>query len=164
MKLLTIGHSNHSLERFVQLLEGAGVATLVDVRTAPASRFNPHFNQGSLDPALARRLLTYVFAGRYLGGRPPDPGCYKHRVLPPEGTDLTWNAYCESLRGPHCEPPAIAARLTQILKTRPVYLRIGLSRKWVKNPGRCYLQLNGIYTFPDYLDGHTFADLRPPRA
>jgi hypothetical protein len=76
-------------------------------------------------------------------------------------TDLTWNAYCESLRGPDLEPQAIATRLTQLLKSRRVYLRIGLSRKWAKFPGRCYLQINGVYTFPDYLDGRTFADLRP---
>jgi uncharacterized protein (DUF488 family) len=87
MKLLTVGHSNHTIERFVQLLDLGGIATLVDVRTSPASRFNPQFNQGSLDPVLAQHLVTYVFAGRYLGGRPPDPTCYKHRVLPPEGTD-----------------------------------------------------------------------------
>jgi uncharacterized protein (DUF488 family) len=87
MKLLTIGHSNHSLERFIQLLDGAGVAAMVDVRTSPASRFNPQFNQGNLEQVLPQRLVTYVFAGRYLGGRPSDPTCYKHRVLPAEGTD-----------------------------------------------------------------------------
>jgi hypothetical protein len=76
-------------------------------------------------------------------------------------TDLTWNAYCESLRGPDTHPQDIAARLTQLLKSRRVYLRVGLARKWAKFPGRCYLQVNGVYTFPDYLDGLTFADLRP---
>jgi hypothetical protein len=76
-------------------------------------------------------------------------------------TDLTWSAYCDSLRAPDREPKDIALSLTQLLKSRRVYLRIGLSRKWAKFPGRCYLQVNGIYTFPDYLDGLTFADLRP---
>jgi hypothetical protein len=76
-------------------------------------------------------------------------------------TDLTWNAYCEYLRGPTMDPKGVAAHLTQILKSRHVYLRVGLSRKWAKFPGRCYLQVNGVYTFPDYLDGLTFADLRP---
>jgi uncharacterized protein (DUF488 family) len=87
MRLLTIGHSNHSLEKLVELLEAAGVATLVDVRTSPASRFNPQFNQFNLEQQLPRRLIAYVFAGRYLGGRPPDPACYKRRQLPPEGAD-----------------------------------------------------------------------------
>jgi hypothetical protein len=77
-------------------------------------------------------------------------------------TDLTWHRYCDSLRGPDSQPPAIAARLTQQLKAQRraggVFLRIGLSRGWREHPDRCYLQINGIYTFPDYLDGRTVAD------
>jgi hypothetical protein len=37
-------------------------------------------------------------------------------------------------------------------------LRIGLARLWEKFPDRCYLQITGIYTFPDYLRGRTFTD------
>ena len=33
MKLFTIGHSNHSLGRFIRLLEDNGIMVLVDVRT-----------------------------------------------------------------------------------------------------------------------------------
>jgi hypothetical protein len=77
-------------------------------------------------------------------------------------TDLTWHAYCDSLRATGCVPIEIANQVTRLLKSRPVYLRLGLSRKWSKFPDRCYLQINGIYTFPDYLQGKTFADLRPP--
>jgi uncharacterized protein (DUF488 family) len=87
MKLLTLGHSNHSLEKFIELLEENGVMTLVDVRTAPASRYNPQFNKGNLEQALPERNIQYVYAGKYLGGRPPDPGCYKSRSLPAEGAD-----------------------------------------------------------------------------
>ena len=74
-------------------------------------------------------------------------------------TDFTLHLYGDSLRGPGREAQAIAAELTQLLKRRQVYLRIGLARKWAKFPDRCYLQLNAFYTFPDYLDGKTFADL-----
>jgi uncharacterized protein (DUF488 family) len=87
MQLFTIGHSNHSLEKFLRLLEENGVMTLVDVRTTPASRYNPHFNKSSLEYALPQRDIQYVFAGQYLGGRPADPGCYKSRALPAEGAD-----------------------------------------------------------------------------
>jgi uncharacterized protein (DUF488 family) len=87
VKLLTIGHSNHSIEHFDDLMTGAGVATIVDVRTAPASRFNPQFNRDSLEAYLARKQIGYLFAGKFLGGRPSDPLCYKERVLPPEGAD-----------------------------------------------------------------------------
>lgn len=87
MQILTVGHSNHSLDRFLQLLAGAGIATLVDVRTAPMSRYNPHFNKPHLEQVLPQRQLRYVFAGKVLGGRPADPACYKRRVLPPDGAD-----------------------------------------------------------------------------
>lgn len=87
MKLYTIGHSNHSATAFVRLLEDNGVMTLVDVRTAPFSRYHPHFNRESLASLLARHDIEYVFAGRYLGGRPSDPSCYKSQVLPEEGSD-----------------------------------------------------------------------------
>ena len=87
MKLFTIGHSNHSFERFVELLDGAGVAAVVDIRTSPNSRYNPQFNRGNLEQALPRREILYYFAGQHLGGRPSDPGCYKRRELPPEGAD-----------------------------------------------------------------------------
>ncbi len=87
MKLFTIGHSNHSIEKFIRLLEDNGVMTLVDVRTAPASRYNPQFNKEMLAASLDTKYIQYVFAGKYLGGRPPDPSCYKSRILPIEGTD-----------------------------------------------------------------------------
>ncbi len=44
------------------------------------------------------------------------------------------------------------------LQTPEVFLRVGLARGWAKQPDRCCLQVNGIYSFPDYLDGRCFAD------
>ena len=73
-------------------------------------------------------------------------------------TDLTWHYYCDSLREKGQEPPEIADALTALLRSRQVYLRVGLARGWKKFPGRCYLQINGIYTFPDYLNGKIFTD------
>ena len=75
--ILTIGHSNHALERFIALIEGAGVATVADVRSKPMSRFVPHFNRKPLEAALAERGISYVFLGRELGGRPDDPSLMK---------------------------------------------------------------------------------------
>jgi hypothetical protein len=74
-------------------------------------------------------------------------------------TDLTWHYYCDCLRGQGREPDQIADELTAMLKRRSVYLRVGLSRGWRKFPGKCFLQVNGIHTFPDYLQGQTFVDL-----
>lgn len=87
MKLYTIGHSNHSLEKFIRLLEENNIGTLVDVRTVPYSRHNSQFNKENLAFALSEREIQYFFAGKYLGGRPADPACYKSRTLPVEGVD-----------------------------------------------------------------------------
>ena len=78
--ILTIGHSRHSWERFATLLAGAGVETLADVRSAPRSRFSPHFNKDVLAAALMARNVAYIFLGRELGGRPQDPEMYSSDV------------------------------------------------------------------------------------
>lgn len=88
MKLYTIGHGSHSLEKFLQLLEANGITLLVDVRSAPYSRYHPQFNKNSLEQFLPQHAIEYAFAGNYLGGRPTDPGCYKRRLLPEEETDF----------------------------------------------------------------------------
>jgi uncharacterized protein (DUF488 family) len=87
MKLFTIGHSAHSLDKLIRLLDENGVMALVDVRTMPASRYQPQFNKANLELNLPQHFIEYVFAGKYLGGRPSDPTCYKKRVLPLEGAD-----------------------------------------------------------------------------
>jgi uncharacterized protein (DUF488 family) len=87
MVLFTIGHSNHSLDKFLGLLEGHDVVTLVDVRSAPYSRFNPQFNRKSLEGALPQHGIGYVYVGQQLGGRPSDPTCYKSQALPGKAAD-----------------------------------------------------------------------------
>lgn len=87
MKLYTIGHSNHSLDKLIHLLEDNGITSLVDIRTAPHSRYNPQFNKENLEYVLPQREIQYAYAGKYLGGRPSDPTCYKKRTLPGEGAD-----------------------------------------------------------------------------
>ena len=87
IKLYTIGHSNQGLDQFIRLLEDNGIMTLVDVRSAPYSRYNPHFNKEGLADALREHDIQYAYAGKFLGGRPTDPACYKSRTLPTEGAD-----------------------------------------------------------------------------
>ena len=79
-KVLTIGHSRHAIERFIALLEGAGVTAVADVRSAPMSRFSPQFNKAALASSLATRGIAYAFLGRELGGRPERPELYTQGV------------------------------------------------------------------------------------
>jgi uncharacterized protein (DUF488 family) len=82
MTLFTIGHSNHSLEHFASLLEQHGIQVVVDVRSAPYSKYASQFNKEMLESGLRRRGIQYIYEGKHLGGRPEDPSCYKTRHLP----------------------------------------------------------------------------------
>lgn len=75
-ELFTIGHSNHSIKSFIELLHLHGVTALADVRSHPYSRYLPHFNQTEIKSALLDAGISYVFLGRELGARSSDPNCY----------------------------------------------------------------------------------------
>lgn len=74
--LYTIGHSNHSIERFLELLGRHEINAVVDVRSSPHSRYCPQFNRKPLARKLTGAGIEYVYMGRGLGARPQDPGCY----------------------------------------------------------------------------------------
>lgn len=68
MKIYTVGHSTRSLEAFVDLLRGAEVKMVVDVRSYPRSRTNPQFNSERLAEDLPAADIGYRHL-RALGGR-----------------------------------------------------------------------------------------------
>lgn len=74
--IYTVGHSTHEIEDFLGLLTEHGITAIADVRSTPASRFNPQFNRDALKAALGRMSIGYVFLGRELGARSDDPTCY----------------------------------------------------------------------------------------
>jgi uncharacterized protein (DUF488 family) len=65
--VLAIGHSTRSAKELVELLRGAGVTTLADVRTIPRSRANPQFEGPALARTLAAAGIAYAHLPR-LGG------------------------------------------------------------------------------------------------
>lgn len=58
--ILTIGHSNRSIEDFMRLLQAHAVTRVVDVRTVPRSRHNPQFNKDSLPASLKKKRIAYT--------------------------------------------------------------------------------------------------------
>ena len=76
LELWTIGHSNHSGGRFIELLESFRIDVLADVRSQPYARYASHFSQTPLRQLLADAGLQYMFLGRELGGRPDEPELY----------------------------------------------------------------------------------------
>ena len=74
-------------------------------------------------------------------------------------TDLAFRYFLHALLAEGDRPPSeIGDRMVGTLRETQVFLRIGLSRYWEKYPDRRFLQITGVHTFPDYLDGRCFAD------
>ncbi len=74
--VFTVGHSNHPPETFINLLLRHGIDEVADVRSAPYSRYTPHFNYEPLQQALDDIGIAYAYLGGELGGRPPARSCY----------------------------------------------------------------------------------------
>ena len=78
--LLTFGHGTATADRMTELLKGAGVSALVDIRTAPGSRRHPHVARAELARWLPEAGISYRW-GKRLGG---------FRKAPPESPDVAW--------------------------------------------------------------------------
>ncbi|NLB83874.1 MAG: DUF488 domain-containing protein [Synergistaceae bacterium] len=78
--VLTIGHSNRTLEEFIELLQLNEVELVADVRTVPRSRYNPQFNRDALPESLRKVGIEYThIAG--LGG-------FRHTVT--DSVNMGW--------------------------------------------------------------------------
>ncbi|HQY91888.1 DUF488 domain-containing protein [Caldilinea sp.] len=74
--IYTIGYGDRTLAEFLAVLQANAIAYLLDVRSAPYSRYKPEFSKEALSKTLAEHDIRYVFLGDSLGGRPDDPACY----------------------------------------------------------------------------------------
>jgi uncharacterized protein (DUF488 family) len=74
--MLTLGHGKRSIQDTIELLQRHGVRYLVDVRSAPYSRYQPDFSRDALKGHLRAHDIAYLHMGPELGGRPDDPSCY----------------------------------------------------------------------------------------
>ena len=71
--LLTFGHGTASADRMTELLRGAGIAAVVDVRIAPGSRRHPHVARAELERWLPEAGISYRWDKRLGGFRRPAP-------------------------------------------------------------------------------------------
>jgi uncharacterized protein (DUF488 family) len=74
--LYTIGHSNHDIAVFLNLLQMHNISALGDVRSQPYSHYVPQYSYETLKAELAKRNISYVFLGKELGARSDNPACY----------------------------------------------------------------------------------------
>ena len=73
--LYTYGHSAHQFSYFLSLLTNNAISAVCDVRSTPYSRRHPQYNKETLSRALKNEDIAYVFLGKELGAKHPDPDC-----------------------------------------------------------------------------------------
>lgn len=76
--IYTVGHSNYSTDEFLRILGAYGIQIIVDVRSAPYSKYCPQFNKDIIEKSSQCKGIKYLFLGKELGARPNDPNCYSH--------------------------------------------------------------------------------------
>ena len=74
--IYTIGYGARSVDELEAALRTNGIDYLIDVRSAPYSRYKPEFSKDALEAALKSQGFRYLFMGDSLGGRPADPACF----------------------------------------------------------------------------------------
>jgi uncharacterized protein (DUF488 family) len=98
-RIWTVGHSNHSIEKFVAILNAHRIERVLDVRRFPASRKWPHFDASSLAATLPAAGIGYAGVPE-LGGR---------RKAVPDSPHVAWRT--EAFRGyaDYMDTPEFAA-------------------------------------------------------
>lgn len=75
-QIFSIGYGNATSSEIASRLGEFDVRYVVDVRSAPYSKFKPEFSRDALQAYLLGFQISYVFMGDLLGGRPRDITCY----------------------------------------------------------------------------------------
>ena len=70
--IYTVGHSNHPIDFFLELLQTARVNCIVDVRSVPASAYSSQYNQEFLKSFLKQNQVTYLHFADEFGARQAD--------------------------------------------------------------------------------------------
>ena len=67
LSVYTIGHSNHTINYFVELLQSHNVNCLIDARSVPHCSYTPHFNKENLQNYLKSQNIRYLHFGKEFG-------------------------------------------------------------------------------------------------
>jgi uncharacterized protein (DUF488 family) len=103
--LITVGHGTTSQQELANLLTGAGLSRLIDVRRYPGSRAHPHVNSAALARWLPETGIAYRTDAR-LGGR---------RSSPQQSPDTWWQVPAFRGYAAHMRTPEFLAGVDDLL-------------------------------------------------
>ena len=67
-EIWTIGHSTHTFEEFIEMLNSFKIDLIVDIRSFPGSRKFPQYNKETLEVSMPENKIEYIHL-KSLGGR-----------------------------------------------------------------------------------------------
>lgn len=74
--IFTVGHSNYEADKFIKILHSHSIEMLIDIRSAPYSKYCSQFDKDVIELILINNGIKYIFLGSELGARPKDENCY----------------------------------------------------------------------------------------
>ena len=69
MDIYTIGHSNYSMEKLIQMLRYYNIDTVVDIRGTPYSKYNVHFDKERIKYSLTKAGFIYIYMAKELAAK-----------------------------------------------------------------------------------------------
>lgn len=64
MDIFTIGHSNYSIDRLLDMLNFHNLNCVVDIRGTPYSKYNVQFNKENISKTLTKNGFIYIYMGK----------------------------------------------------------------------------------------------------
>ncbi len=69
MEIYTIGHSNYTMERLIDMLEYYNINCVVDIRGTPYSKYNIQFDKETIRYTLTNSGFVYIYMGKELAAK-----------------------------------------------------------------------------------------------
>ncbi|MCC3864952.1 DUF488 domain-containing protein [Terrisporobacter petrolearius] len=69
MEIYTIGHSNYSFDKFIEILKKYNIDCVVDIRAIPYSKYNTQYNKEFFQTNLKRLGYTYIYMADEFGAK-----------------------------------------------------------------------------------------------
>lgn len=69
MEIYTIGHSNYTMERLIDMLEYYNINCVVDIRGTPYSKYNIQFDKETIRYTLTNAGFVYIYMGKELADK-----------------------------------------------------------------------------------------------
>ncbi len=78
-RVFTIGHSQHNIDKFINMLKTHDINYIIDVRSMPFSQYASDYNKDAIKASLFLHKINYAFMGEYFGARPKNNNLYSEK-------------------------------------------------------------------------------------